>query len=43
MKEYCIIVKKYHKQADGRRTNYAILCNGAYIFYGNYTECKRRI
>lgn len=43
MEYYCIIVRKYHKQADGKRTNYAILCNGAFIFYGNLTECKGRI
>ena len=32
------IVKKY-STINGKRTNFAILCNGAYIFYGNKTAC----
>ena len=34
-----VVVKKY-STITGKRTDYAILCNGAYIFYGTKKACE---
>lgn len=38
-----MVVVRHYSMVVGKRTNYAILCNGAYIFYGTEKQCYSMI